>query len=84
MEVREIMCSMFEFVYRLATEFGIDYIKIKGKPGKYNFVSRFFPRSVVLSRERENGEEVRYAKLDDPTVQRLDILRKLDGKAKIK
>lgn len=73
--VEKVMRAMFEFIYRLATEYDIEYIKIKGKPGKYGFVSRLFGDSVVLSPEREEGEEVRFAHLDKEAIKKLDTLR---------
>lgn len=77
--VKQIMRSMFDFVYRLATEYGIEYIKIKGKPGKYNFVSRLYKEYVVMAKDREDGEEVRFAHLTPGAIKRLDILRKSRG-----
>ena len=67
--------AMFDFVYRLGAWYGIRYIRVSGKPGRYDFISRLFPEDSVLWPELICGEHVRYVHLTDSLLKKLDLLR---------
>lgn len=67
--------AIFDFCYRLATKFGIRYVRIAGKPGCNQFLDRLFPGDVVRNPELINGEVVRYMHFSDRAIKKFDILR---------
>ena len=83
---KQVITAMFDFCYHLAIDYGIEFATIKGKPGKYNFIDRFFPDDCRLSPNlNENGEEVRYIRLtDEKALHKLDLLRKMNVSKKAK
>lgn len=72
--------AMFDFAFRLAVQYKIEYVRIAGNPRRYAFVDRLFAGEVMREPELVDGEVVRYLHLSGKVLIKLNILR--NGRAK--
>lgn len=71
--------AMFDFCFRLRAIYGIEYIRVSGREGRYDFIDRLFSGDSVKANNgelNEYGEIVRYVHLNDRVMAKLAVLRR--------
>lgn len=67
--------TIYKFAYIIGRSYGIDYIAVRGVPGKYAFLSRdFAPWTVLDSKPDPDGYECRYVHLTPDLLAKLEML----------
>lgn len=67
--------TIYKFAYAIGRGHGIDYIAVRGVPGKYAFLSRdFSPWTVLDNKLDPDGYECRYVHLTPDLLAKLEIL----------
>ena len=60
---KNIVWTMLEFCKDLYSKYGIEYVRVEGKKGKYKFLERFFTKKMVVRDKSVKERDVYYCHL---------------------